>query len=103
MSYRTTLDAKIPSSLVPAVFDFAQSLALGETLTTVSTTATVYSGADATPSAVLSGSPTVSAKQVIQNLTGGVLGVVYYIVCAATTSLGKVLLAGAYLSVTAGN
>lgn len=103
MYYRTTLDAKIPSSLVPGVFDFAQSLAVGETLTTVSTTATVYSGTDATPSAVLSGAPTVSGKQVIQNLTGGVLGVVYYLVCAATTSLGKVLVAEAYLPVVAGD
>jgi hypothetical protein len=99
MFYRTTFDAKISSADYPASFDFAQDLTVGETLTTVSTTATVYSGADATPSAILFGAPTVSGKQVVQNTTGGVLGTVYYLFCAATTSLGQVLTREGYLPI----
>jgi len=98
MFYRTTLDAKIPSADVVASFDFAQDLAIDETILSASTTAAVYSGTDAFPSALLDGLPTISGRQVLQNLTGGVLGVVYYIYCAATTSLGQVLSREAFLA-----
>jgi len=100
MFYRTILDAKISTADLAASFDFAQDLTIGETLTSVSSTAAVYSGADASPSSLLDGVPVVSGKQVIQNLTGGVLGTVYYLYIAAATSLGQVLSREAYLAIT---
>lgn len=99
MFYRTTFDAKTSSADYPAIFDFASDLTVGETLTTVSTTATVYSGTDAAPAAILFGLPAVSGKQVVQNTAGGVLGTVYYLFCAATTSLGQVLTRDGYLPI----
>jgi len=100
MFYRTIFDAKISSADYPATFDFAQDLAVGETLSAVSTTAAVYSGTDPAPEALLDGAPAISGKQVVQNTTGGVLGTVYYLFCAVTTSLGQVLTREGYLSVT---
>ena len=99
MFYRTTFDAKISSADYPASFDFAQDLTVGETLAVVSTTATVYSGTDATPGAILDGLPIISGKQVVQNTTGGVLGVVYYLLCTVTTSLGQTLTREGYLPI----
>lgn len=99
MSYRETFNAKDPSASYPARFDFSQDLAVGETLSSASTTAAVYSGTDAAPGSLLSGAPTVSGKQVKQTLIGGVVGVVYYLFCAATTSTGQVLVRDGYLAV----
>ena len=99
MFYRTIFDAKIPSADYPASFDFAADLAVGETLSTTSTTAAVYSGTDPAPALLLSGAPAIDGKQVIQNTSGGVLGTVYYLYCAATTSLGQVLSREGYLTI----
>lgn len=97
MFYRTALDVKTPSAQYTAVFDFAQDLAVGETVSSASTAATVYSGTDASPSSVISGASVAAGKQVKQLTVGGVLGVTYYIVCTATTSLGQVLTRSGYL------
>lgn len=102
MSYRMVFDAKDPAATVSASFDFAASLAVGETISSASTTATVYSGTDATPAAILSGAATPSGGKVVQKLTGGVSGVVYYLFCAAMTSTGQVLVRDGYLAVEAG-
>ena len=89
MFYRTLLDAKTALTLYSAIFDFAQDLAIGETLASAGVTATVYSGTDGTPSAILSGIPTISGKQVVQTIIDGVVGVTYYLTANAITSLGQ--------------
>lgn len=82
------------------VFDFISRLAVSETLSTASVAATVYSGTDASPSSVVSGSASISGTKVTQKLTGGVLGVTYLIVCTVTTSAGQTLLLQGFLTIT---
>lgn len=66
--------------------DFASRLAVGVTISTQVVTATVYSGTDASPSAIVSGSATASGTIVSQKLTAGTSGVVYLTTWTITTS-----------------
>jgi hypothetical protein len=78
-------------------FDFTSQLAVGETLTTQAVTASVYSGLDPNPAALISGAASVvNLTQVQQLLTGGVVGVIYKLLCTVTTSLGQTLSQPAY-------
>jgi len=74
-----------------ATFDFAEDLASGETISSSEWVVTVVQGTDATPSGVLSGSPTISGSKVTHLLQAGLDGVTYCIRCRATTSQGQVL------------
>lgn len=81
-------------------FDFAASMAAGETISSKVITASVYQGVDPSPALILSGpSQTQNVTQVIQLFTGGVLGCIYQILCQATTNLGQILSQVAYLAV----
>lgn len=83
----------------PVTFDFTSSLALAETISTQVVAATVYSGTDANPSAIISGAASASGKIVSQNITAGISGVIYQLLCTITTSLGKTLQQASYLAV----
>lgn len=83
----------------PATFDFTSSLGATETISTQSVAATVYSGVDANPSAIISGAATASGKIVSQTLTAGVSGCIYQLVCTITTSLSKTLQQSSYFAV----
>ncbi len=96
---RITLDAKQVSETVNEVFDFTSQIAVGETLSTAVVTATTYSGTDASPSAIVSGSASISGAQVTQAITAGTLGVVYLLTCTVTTSLSQTLTLNAFLPV----
>lgn len=72
-------------------FDFAPLLASGETLSTQSVAATVYTGTDASPSAIISGSASASGSVVSQKVTAGTAGNIYNLVCTVTTSAGQTL------------
>ena len=72
-------------------WDFASLLAAGETISSAAATASVYSGTDATPSTILSGSPSSSGTVVSQNLTGGTLGVIYQVLVQIVTSASQTL------------
>jgi hypothetical protein len=80
-------------------FDFASNLAVSETISTQSVTATVYSGTDASPSSVISGSATASGTIVSQKVTAGTSGVMYYLACTITTSTSQTLLQSGFLAV----
>lgn len=67
-------------------FNFLSQLAVNETLTSAICTCVVWSGADANPSAVLSGNATVSTPTAYQKITGGVEGTIYLITCTGFTS-----------------
>lgn len=83
-----------------APFDFISCLQQGETISTFSVGATVYSGVDSDPSAILSGAPAlVNTTQIRQLTTGGVNGVTYELDCTVTTSLGQTLIQTGLLSV----
>lgn len=94
---RVVFQGKVASETINQVFDFTSQLAVSETISTKITTATVYSGTDASPSSVISGAATSSGATVTQALTGGTLGVTYLIVCAITTSASQALRMSGYL------
>lgn len=87
-SSRVIFDPKRQADLVSLPFDFISKLAVGETISTKVTTASVWSGVDPNPAAILSGAASSSGTVVSQNVTAGVVGVVYLLVCRITTSLG---------------
>jgi len=84
-------------------FDFISDLAEGETISTQSCACVVYSGTDASPSNVISGSATASGTVVTQLITGGTLGVIYTITCSITTSLGQTLKQSGQLAIVPAN
>lgn len=100
MNGRSDLGGKHLGETIKVVFDFISSLAVGETLSTAAVTAAVYSGTDATPSAIVSGSAAISGTQVTQAITGGVSGVVYLLTCTVTTSASQTLAKDGYMVVT---
>lgn len=99
MPARIILDPKLLLDTKKVPFDFLSSLAVGETLLTAATTASVYSGTDITPSALISGVAVIGGSTVTQMITGGTVGCIYELDCRATTSLGQVLHITAYLAV----
>jgi len=78
-------------------FDFSSLLAIGETISTQTVTASVYSGTDASPSNIISGAATVSGGIVTQliDTTG-----TYELLAAVTTSAGQTLHLSGYLTIT---
>jgi len=100
MTYRGIFDAKITDIPVSVTFSFSFDLAAGETLSSASIAATVYSGTDATPSAILSGAPAISGGQVTQLIIDGAEGVTYLLTCTATTSAAETLTREGYLVIS---
>lgn len=81
-----TQPSKDVAETIPLVFNFSGKLQYGETITGAASSCTLFSGTDANPSAVLSGSPTFTETGVTQNVTGGLAGNIYTIVVAITGS-----------------
>jgi hypothetical protein len=75
----------------PLAARFIYELAVGETITSAASVATVYSGADTDPSAILDGDAVIIGSEVEQDIKNGVLGVVYEVACTATTNRGQIL------------
>jgi len=102
-----TARAELPNKLLgetkTVTFDFTSQLAVGETISTKSCTAAVYSGTDASPSSIISGAASSSGAVVSQNITGGVAGVIYTVVCTITTSAGQTLMLAGFLTVLPNN
>ena len=93
------LDAKQAGSTEPRVFPFTSRLSVGETISSATVTAAVYSGVDASPSNIISGAASVSGALVTQTLTAGTAGVIYRLTCSATTSLSNIFVITAFLAV----
>lgn len=91
LSDRIVFPGKRAAEVENLTFDFTSKLASGVTISSATTTCTVYSGTDATPSAVISGAASISGSVVTQKVTGGTLGVIYQLLCAATTSTTETL------------
>jgi hypothetical protein len=95
----TILDQKSPEATIVAGFNFTSQLLNGQTISSATVTATVWTGTDPSPSAILSGVASVSGLIVNQSITAGVAGNVYKLRCAATASDGSVQVLYAYLAV----
>lgn len=96
---RVILPAKLLGETVSEVFDFTSRLAPAETISTQSVGAVTYSGTDASPSSIISGSASASGQKVTQKITGGVLGVTYLLLCVITTSAGQTLELSAFMTI----
>lgn len=88
---RTILLPKKQGETVTRPFDFISRLGAGEVLTSAIVLASVYSGTDSNPSAIIYGGASVLGTIVYQGITGGVTGVIYELLCKVTTSLGQTL------------
>lgn len=99
---RIILPSKKVGETITVQFDFTSKMNLSGTSETISTqvvTAAVYYGTDVSPSSIISGSASASGLVVSQNITAGVAGVIYILLCTITTSLGQTLEISALLAV----
>lgn len=94
---RVILPPKLQGETVTIPFDFISRLSPSETIVSAVCTCSTYSGTDALPNSVISGTATISGTIVNQLITVGVLGVIYALLAKATTSLGQVIELSAYL------
>lgn len=99
MTSRVIIPPKSPDEIISVTFPFLSQVPAGETISSATVTCAVYSGTDASPSSMISGSDTITGTNVIQKITGGVEGVIYYLVCEANTSGGLRLQMAAFLAV----
>lgn len=94
---------KYDSETKAVTFDFTSMLAVGETLTSQAVTAAVFQGEDTAPEDIIDGSASASGAVVSQMITGGVVGVVYVLVCAVETSNSQDLMMSELVAVVSTN
>lgn len=94
MALRADLPNLLAGEIANVTFDFAGRLASGETISTQAVVAALYSGTDASPTSLVTGSASASGSIVTQKLTtvGRTLGAIYELTCTITTSAGQTLL-----------
>jgi hypothetical protein len=85
------LPTKGPDEVVPISFDFTADISSGATVTVISVTASVVSGADASPGNLLQGAAIATGATVVQWIKGGVSGVGYAVQCLVSASDGQTL------------
>lgn len=91
-----TLSPKDPAEQITVTFNFSELLSA---VNTVSMQTKVIFGVDATPAAILAGSPETDGNIVRHAIIGGIEGVTYSIRCQATGPEGLFVLA-ARLTIT---
>lgn len=74
---------------ITITFDFAGELTDTESLSSSAFTATVHSGIDDTPQAIVSGGSQIFGTEVRQLIVGGKPDTVYNLLCTVTTSNGQ--------------
>lgn len=95
-----TFPDKAPAEIVFLGFDFAADLDTGETISgTPTITASLVAGTDPTPSAIISGIPSVVGALVVQRVGGGIAGASYRLTCQITLDSSRVLVLAATLPV----
>lgn len=95
------LDAKHVPERVALYFDYTGELGGEAVAALLSLVVTVEHGADATPEAILSGTPAQDAGGVLAFVAGGMAGVDYRLDCVVRTDTGRELLRRAMLPVRA--
>jgi hypothetical protein len=86
MASNYVLPVKLSSTVVPVEVDFISQLQGDDAVTAIEVTVSVFSGVDADPDAILSGSPTLAQNRVTQVITGGVVGVMETILLSTLIS-----------------
>lgn len=86
MSYNEIFESK--NSVEEKIYEFelGDQLLFGEFISGAVVAASVFTGTDANPSAIISGSPSISGTVVSQKIIGGVDGVIYNLLCVVNTS-----------------
>jgi hypothetical protein len=98
----STFSPKDPLELVNLTFNFAPALGASEFIQSiVSVTVEVLAGEDASPSAILSGSPliNISGLSVQQPVTAGIIDVSYRIIVLCLTTAGQELACAGTLTI----
>lgn len=92
--------AKRKGEIIPVVLDFSPLLHSGETLIEAggSVGATVYSGRDSNPAAILLGLPLYAPTKITQRVQEGVIGILYRLSASYETSAGRQLSISALLA-----
>ena len=85
----TTFSHKDPSEVIFYGIDFSALLNTAETISSATASMRVLQGTDATPSAMLSGSPSISGGIVKHKIIGGVVGAVYLFGLSVITNAGQ--------------
>ena len=93
------LDGKKLGETLFEQIDFISQLAPNETIVSATCSCTVYTGNDPFPQNMIVGAANIQGTVVSQLVTGGVLGTIYEILAAASTSLGQTIELSAYLAV----
>lgn len=96
-------ESKLVDETISLTFNFGSRLSAGETISAGGCAVEVFSGVDANPSALLSGAATLDGEDIIQQITGGLEGVVYLISCQADTSDNNVLINQGKVAVLSNN
>ncbi len=96
---RIEIEAKKIGEIVTVPFDFTGKSGPLEEIDSASVTVSVFSGVDASPSAIRSGTAEVVGLIVYQQFTGGVAGTVYLAVCRANFSDGSRAEISAYIGI----
>lgn len=91
------LPGKYINERIVVTCDFARRISqqrqfAGVTLSAPTFVATVLTGVDASPSAIISGSASIDGYKAKQLVINGVDGVTYKLVCTVTTSDGETLI-----------
>lgn len=81
-----TFPSKSVGETLQYSFNFLDKLQFGEAINGASVNVVVTSGIDPTPSAMLVGAPSFTATTASQDITGGVPGVIYTLVCTVTAT-----------------
>ena len=96
---RVVLPSKRVSGVARLLFDFAPQLGVGETISSKTATAAVFSGVTPDPSAPTIPSPSSSGTLVYPIVSGGSQGTIYDILVTVTTSFGQTLTMSGYLAI----
>lgn len=93
--------SKLVGETITLRFSFLDKLQWGEGVTSAVFTVEVASGEDAVPDEILYLTPTVSADgtYVTQQVYRGLPGVIYYVICTATSDGGHTYVKFTYLAV----
>ena len=81
-------------------FSFENDIASGETILTATTTAAVWSGTDASPNDIVSGSASISGAKVTQLVINGSDGVTYILEFHVTTDQAQAIEGMALLEIS---
>lgn len=88
---RVELPPKRQAEVISPPFDFSSKCQTGDVLTAPVVSVSVWSGVDATPSAVYGGSAPITGLVVNPVLQAGVVGVLYLVTVKVTASLSGTL------------